>query len=152
MDKILQEIAQFYKGQGAPGDQAALLSCLREAQAACGGMLDGAAQAEIGQVLGVKPSYLQAVAKCISDLKLSGAAHTLTVCQGQNCTRRGAEIRRYLEAELGARPGKTFLDGKWLYQTAGCQRACRTSPNVRVDGRLITGVTVEKLKELLQAK
>lgn len=150
MQETLQEIALYYKNQGAPSDQSALLSCLREAQQACGGMLDAAAQQEIGAVLGVKPTYLQAVAKRISDLKLSGASHTLTVCQGVNCSREGKSIHRYLEDELGAKPGKTFLGGKWMYQTVGCQRACRTAPNVRVDGQLMTGMTLERLKEILQ--
>lgn len=149
MKESLQEIALYYKNQGAPSDQSALLSCLREAQQACGGMLDADAQQEIGAALGVKPTYLQAVAKRISDLKLSGASHTLTVCQGVNCSREGKSIHRYLEDELGARPGKTFLGGKWMYQTVGCQRACRTSPNVRVDGQLMTGMTLERLKEIL---
>ena len=151
MSESLQEIVTYYKNQGAPGDQVALLSCLREAQQACGGMLDSAAQAQIAALLGVKPSYLQAVAKRISDLKLSGAAHTLTVCTGVNCTRKGSEIRRYLEQELGAQPDKTFLGGKWMYRTAGCQRACRTAPNVRIDGELITGITLDALKKRLQA-
>lgn len=47
MKESLQEIALYYKNQGAPSDQSALLSCLREAQQACGGMLDAAAQQEI---------------------------------------------------------------------------------------------------------
>ncbi len=145
----LTEIVTYYKGCGAPSDQSALLACLREAQAACGGMLDAAAQQEIGDILGVKPSYLQAAAKRISDLKLSGAAHTLTVCTGVNCSRRGAEIRTYLEKELGAQSGKTFLNGRWMYRTAGCQRACRTSPNVRIDGQLVTGITLDALKKRL---
>ena len=51
MKESLQEIALYYKNQGAPSDQSALLSCLREAQQACGGMLDAAAQQEIGAVL-----------------------------------------------------------------------------------------------------
>ncbi len=96
MTNKLTEIVTYYKGYGAPSDQSALLACLREAQEACGGMLDAAAQQEIGEILDVKPSYLQAVTKRISDLKLSGAAHTLTVCTGVNCSRRGAEIREYL--------------------------------------------------------
>lgn len=149
MEHNLREIAQYYKDCGAPGDQSALLSCLREAQQACGGMLSAAAQAEIGAVLGVKPSYLQAVARRISDLKLSGAAHTLTICQGANCSRKGDAIRRYLDT-LGVKPGQTFLNGKWLYQTAGCQRACRSAPNIRIDGRLIEGITLEQLKKLLE--
>ncbi len=150
MKESLEEIALYYKNQGAPSDQSALLSCLREAQQACGGMLDAEAQQILADVLDVKPAYLQAVAKRISDLKLSGASHTLTVCQGVNCSREGKNIHRYLEDELGAKPGKTFLGGKWMYQTVGCQRACRTAPNVRVDGQLMTGMTLERLKEILQ--
>ena len=121
MKESLQEIALYYKNQGAPSDQSALLSCLREAQQACGGMLDAAAQQEIGAVLRVKPTYLQAVAKRISDLKLSGASHTLTVCQGVNCSREGKSIHRYLEDELGAKPGKTF----WVEN--GCIRRLAAS-------------------------
>ena len=114
MKETLQEIALYYKNQGAPSDQSALLSCLREAQQACGGMLDAAAQQEIGAVLGVKPTYLQAVAKRISDLKLLGARHTLTVCQGVNCSREGKRIHRYLDDDLGAKPGNTIVGGKGM--------------------------------------
>lgn len=145
----LTEIVTYYKGCGAPGDQSSLLACLREAQDACGGMLDTEAQQEIAALLGVKLSYLQAVSKRISDLKLSGATHTLTVCTGVNCSRCGADIRRYLEEELGAENGKTFLNGRWMYRMAGCQRACRTSPNVRIDGQLVTGMTLDTLKKRL---
>lgn len=150
MNETLQEIALYYKNQGAPSDQSALLSCLREAQQTCGGMLDAQAQQIIAQTLGVKPTYLQAVAKRISDLKLSGAKHTLTVCKGPNCSKKGTALHRYLEDELGAKPGQTFLGGKWMYQTAGCQRACRTSPNVRVDGQLMIDMTLETLKKILE--
>ncbi len=149
MTNNLTEIVTYYKQNGAPSDQSALLSCLREAQEACGGMLDSQAQQEIASLLGVKPNYLQAIAKRISDLKLSGAAHTLTVCTGTNCSRCGAALRRYLEEELGVQNGKPFLNGRWIYQTAGCQRACRTSPNVRIDGQLVTGMTLEALKKRL---
>lgn len=151
MNQQLQETVLYYKQQGAPGDQAALLSCLREAQQICGGSLDLQAQQEIGALLGVKPSYLQAAAKRISDLKLSGAAHTLTVCTGVNCSRKGADIRAYLEKELGAQNGKTFLGGRWMYRVAGCQRACRTAPNVRIDGQLVEGMTLTKLKKRLES-
>ena len=40
MTNNLTEIVTYYKQNGAPSDQSALLSCLREAQEACGGMLD----------------------------------------------------------------------------------------------------------------
>lgn len=146
----LYDIVMYYKQQGAPSDQAALLSCLREAQQICGGMLDLAAQQQIADGLGVKPSYLQAVAKRISDLKLNGATHTLSVCRGPNCSRKGEQIIQYLEEELGAQPGKCFLNGRWMYQIMGCQRACRTAPNIRIDGKLIEGVTLDMLKRLLE--
>ena len=149
MTNDLTEIVACFKQNGAPSDQSALLACLREAQEVCGGMLDAQVQQEIASLLGVKPNYLQAIAKRISDLKLSGAAHTLTVCTGANCSRRGVELRRYLEDELGVQNGKPFLNGRWIYRTAGCQRACPTSPNVRIDGQLVTGMTLETLKKRL---
>lgn len=149
MTDELKEIVAYARRQGAPGDQTALIAALREAQAACGGVLIGPDLQEIADALGVKPNYLQAVAKRIPDLKLGEGAHTLTVCSGPNCGAKGRALRRYLEEELGAQPGHTFLNGRWMYRVSGCMRQCRTAPNVKIDGRIVENITLEQLKRRL---
>ena len=151
-NEILREITAYYRAQGAPRDQTALIACLREAQTACGGTLTGDDQQTVAQVLGVGTGYLQAVAKRIPDLRLGGGAHTLTVCGGAACQGRGAALRRYLEDELGARDGQTFLNGTWMYRKTGCMHACRTAPNVKIDGKPVENITLAGLKRRLGVK
>lgn len=149
MRDVLQEIIEYYRAQGAPSDQTALISCLREAQEACGGALIGADQQMVADGLGVKTGYLQAVAKRIPDLRLGKGAHTLTLCGGPNCSRRNAALRQYLEGQLGAKDGHTFLNGRWMYRVSGCMRQCRTGLNIKIDGQIVGEMTVAQLKRRL---
>ena len=59
MDWNLQEAVSYYRTQGAPGDQSALVSLLREVQQESGGRLPQGLLPEIAQGLGTKESYLQ---------------------------------------------------------------------------------------------
>jgi NADH:ubiquinone oxidoreductase subunit E len=69
----------------------------------------------------------------------------IVVCMGSSCFVRGnAETLSILkEYAAGAGAGKVRLNG------CLCQDNCRVSPNIRVGGRMLHGVTPEKLRLLL---
>ena len=76
MEELLRQILDYYKKQGAPGDQSALVSLLREVQQEFGGAIPKSALIPLAEGLGVKESYLLAVIRRIPSLRLSDT-HTL---------------------------------------------------------------------------
>ena len=80
----LEEAISYYKKQGAPSDQSALVSLLREVQQENGGAIPKSALPAMAEGLGVKESYLLAVIRRIPSLRLSDM-HTLELCAGPNC-------------------------------------------------------------------
>ena len=61
----LEEAIAFYGQRGAPGDQSALVSLLREVQQENGGGIPEAALAPVAEAYGVKESYLLALIRRI---------------------------------------------------------------------------------------
>ena len=83
MDWNLEEALEYYKRQGAPGDQNACVNLLKEIQQEKGGipmwMITRAAE-----VLGARESLFLALVRRIPSLRLSDS-HLLEVCAGPNC-------------------------------------------------------------------
>ena len=138
----LEEALEYYKNQGAPGDQGMLVSLLKEVQQECGGYLPRDILAGIAQSYGVKESFLLAVVKRIPSLRLD-LTHVLEICGGPVCPKR-AGLAAFVEKTYGTEP-KGFL-----WRVAGCMRLCGKGPNVRWDGVLHSGVTEEKLRDLIE--
>ena len=84
MDWNLQEAIGYYKNQGAPRDQSALISLLREIQQESGGSIPTALLEEAAAALNIKSSMFHALIKRIPSLRLSDK-HCLNVCSGPNC-------------------------------------------------------------------
>lgn len=124
----LQETIEYYRRQGAPGDQAALISLLREVQQEQGGSLQPADVNRIADALGVKVTFLQAVIKRIPGLKL-GDSHCLELCGGLNCSKRAA-LAAFVEKTYGSSP-KAFT-----LKYVPCMRLCGKGPNLKWDGKL----------------
>ncbi len=139
MDLNLQETTQYYKRQGAPGDQSALISLLREVQQASGGSIPQAALPELAQGLGVKESFLLAVIRRIPSLRLSDR-HVLELCAGPNCSRHTA-LADLAQALKGSNTELRFVP---------CMRMCGKGPNLRWDGKLYHNANEALLKELLK--
>lgn len=123
----LSEAIAYYKKQGAPGDQTAVISLLREIQQEQGGiplwML-----ADIGEMLDVKESFLQALIKRIPSLYLKDT-HCLELCAGPNCSRRAA-LAAFVERTYGAKPES------FTVKYVPCMRQCGKGPNIKWDGKL----------------
>ncbi len=124
----LDEAVQYYKKQGAPADQNALVMLFKEIQREQGGGIPGYLLPDIAAGLDVKESYLQAVIKRIPSLRLQDT-HLLQLCGGPNCSKR-ARLAEFVEKNYGPAP-KGFE-----VQYVGCMRMCGKGPNLKWDGQI----------------
>lgn len=138
MEWNLEEAVRYYGKQGAPGDQGALKSLLREIQENCGGSVPASAVEAVCEHYRVKQGLILALIKRIPSLRL-GERHVLEICAGPNCGKR-RELAEFVESR--PRP----FDVKYV----PCMRMCGKGPNVRWDGKVYHGVTVEKLREMIE--
>ena len=135
----MQELLDYYRRQGAPGDQNALVNLLKELQQTHGGVPKWAV-AEIAEAYKVKESFILAVVKRIPSLRLQDT-HLLQLCAGPNCGKHTA-----LAAEAEKLCKLKGVELKYM----GCQRMCSQGPNIKFDGKLYHKATVELLQELLK--
>jgi len=140
MNWNLQEAITYYKSQGAPGDQGALISLLREIQAENGGSIPRAAVAEVAAAYTVGEALLLALIRRIPSLRLRDT-HTLELCAGPNCGKHTALAAAAEELQKG---------GNFELKYVPCMRQCGRGPNVRWDGKLYHQVTEAILKELVK--
>ena len=135
----MEEMLSYYKSQGAPGDQTALVNLLKELQQTYGAVPKWAV-AQAAAYYGIKESFLLAIIKRIPSLRLENT-HLLELCAGPNC---GKHIQL---AECAEKLCK--LKGVTL-KYMGCQRMCGKGPNIKFDGKLYHKAPEELLEELLE--
>jgi len=135
----MKEMLDYYRRQGAPGDQTALVNLLKELQQTHGAVPKWAV-AEIAEYYKIKESFILAVVKRIPSLRLQDT-HLLELCAGPNCGKHTA-----LAAEAEKLCKLKGIELKYM----GCQRMCGKGPNIKFDGKLYHKATVELLRELLK--
>ena len=135
----MKELLDYYRRQGAPGDQTALVNLLKELQQTYGAVPKWAV-GEIAEEYNVKESFILAVVKRIPSLRLQDT-HLLQLCAGPNCGKHTA-----LAAEAEKLCKLKEIELKYI----GCQRMCGKGPNIKFDGKLYHKATVELLQELLK--
>lgn len=121
----LEEAVSYYQQQGAPGNQSALISLLREVQQENGGRIPIGIPTAISQAYGVKESLLLAIIRRIPSLRLADG-HCLELCAGPNCGKQTA-LAALAEKES---------PGKFTLKYVPCIRLCSKGPNLRWDGVL----------------
>ena len=136
----LEEAVAYYKKQGAPSDQSALVSLLREVQQENGGAIPRFALPALTEGLGVKESYLLAVIRRIPSLRLSDS-HTLEMCGGPNCGKHAA---------LAAAAEKLCKGKNVNLKFVPCMRLCGKGPNLKWDGTLYHKADEALIKRLLE--
>ena len=136
----LEEAAAYYKKQGAPGDQSALVSLLREVQQENGGAIPLAVLPVLGENLGVRESFLQAVIRRIPSLRLSDS-HTLELCAGPNCGKH---------TSLATCAEKLCKERNISVKFVPCMRLCGKGPNIRWDGQLYHHADQALLEKLIE--
>ena len=135
------EAAAYYRRQGAPGDQTAVVSLLREIQTENGGAIPRELLNRAAAELKVKDSFLLAFVRRIPSLRLSDR-HTLELCGGPNCSKRAA-LAAFVEKTWGEKP-----EGFTVRQVP-CMRQCGKGPNIRWDGTLYNGADEALLRRLI---
>ena len=80
----LNEAIDYYRRQGAPGDQNALKNLLAEVQAEQGGAIPQYVLPVIAEKLGVKETFLAAIIRRIPSLRMADR-HLLEICGGPYC-------------------------------------------------------------------
>lgn len=151
-DFDFDEALAFYRNQGAPGNQQALVALLREIQDHSGGALPSGTLSELAQALQVRLSFLQAVVKRYPSLRLAEVPHRLELCGGPNCTRRSAaQLARQIESTYAVRSGEACPAGGFCFQITGCMKHCGQGPNLKWDGKLYTGASMDTVRALIEA-
>ena len=125
---MLKESLDYYRRQGAPTDQSALISLLTEVQQEHGGAIPKRLISEIAAEYAVKDALILAIIRRIPRLRLSDV-HTLEVCAGPNCS-KSAAIAAAAEKLAASHPGKILL------KFTPCMRLCAKGPNLKWDGQL----------------
>ena len=139
MSWTLDEAISYYKTQGAPQNQTALINLLREIQfEQCGG-IPAYMLSTVASAYGVKDSFLQAVIKRIPSLRLENT-HCLELCSGPNCGKH--KVLAACAKELAAK-------GSFTLKFTPCMRMCGKGPNLRWDGKLYHQATEELLRALI---
>ena len=136
----LKDAVSYYKKQGAPGDQNALISLLREIQEEFGA-IPAHLLPETAAILGVKESFLLAVIRRQPRLRLADT-HLLELCAGPNCG-KAVELAALAEKICTGKPGVTL-------KFVPCMRQCGKGPNVKWDGKIHNRMDAELLKKLLE--
>jgi len=137
----LEEAISYYKTLGAPRDQSAIISLLREVQQEHGGSVPGYMLPLIAEALDVKDSLLLAIIKRIPSLRL-GNQHQLEVCAGPNCGKH-AGLAACAE-KLHEASGKKFT-----LKFVPCMRMCGKGPNVKWDGKIYHNADKALLEKFL---
>ena len=136
----LKEASDYYKKQGAPGNQSAVLEFLREMQMEFSGIPRHLVP-EAAESLGVKESFLLALIRRQPRLRLADT-HVLELCAGPNCG-KCVKLAALAEKLCDGKPGVTL-------RFTGCMRQCAKGPNLKWDGQLHNRADGDLLREILK--
>lgn len=142
MSWSLEEAISYYKNQGAPENQSAVISLLREVQQENGGSIPVHTLAAAAEALGVKDSFLNAIVKRIPSLRLSDM-HCLELCAGPNCGKHTA-LAAFAERLQNAAPGK------FTVKYVPCMRMCGKGPNIKWDAKVYHQANEALLRSLIE--
>ena len=135
-----EEALDYYRRQGAPGDQNALIALLKEIQRE-NGCVPAEAPSKIAAAYGIREPLVLALIRRIPSLRLSGG-HCMELCAGPNCG-KSAFLADYAEAI--APKGVTV-------KRVGCMRLCGKGPNLRWDGNLYHRADKALIRRLMEQK
>ena len=138
----LEEAINYYRTQGAPSDQNALLALLREIQQEFGGSIPEWTLTPVAEGYGVKTTLLLALIRRIPSLRL-GDSHVLELCAGANCGKHKA-LAACAEKLCAGTGGKVSL------KFVPCMRMCGKGPNIRWDGVVHNSADEALLRKLLE--
>ena len=138
MNWDLKEAIAYYRRQGAPSDQQALISLLKEANQHHQG-ISREMLTQITEAYGIRESILHALIRRIPGLRRNNT-HCLELCAGVNCGKH--QHLAALAEQLAASRNVTV-------KYVPCMRMCGKGPNLRWDGVLYHHADEALLRKLL---
>lgn len=142
----LEDSIEYYREQGAPGDQQMLIALLREAQSICGGTLHAQALQAVCAAYGLKAGMLTALIRRVPSLRLSEAPNRLEVCG--TCP-KGRALRAFIEENWQVKSGGVCARAGFSYHVTGCMKNCRNGPSLRFNGELYSHADEALLRRLI---
>ena len=136
----LEEALAYYKMQGAPRDQTALVGLLREIQQENSGSIPPYMLKVIADSMEIKETLLQAVIRRIPSLRL-GNIHCLELCAGPNCGKH-VKLAQYAESLQKSA-------GYFTIKYTPCMCMCGKGPNIKWDGALYHRADEALIKKLV---
>ena len=71
----------------------------------------------------------------------------MQICMGSSCFSRGnRDVVNYIRDYLR----KNHLEDKIVFKGARCMNLCSNGPNLRINDRIIEGVTLAKIDDILE--
>ncbi len=147
MEGRIEEILARY-----PTKQAALLPVLWACQERWGWLSAGVMRA-VAERLELAPAFVEGVVTFYTMYRTAPPGkYLLQVCTTLSCQLCGASgIVEHLKQKLGIDFGETTPDGRFTLLDVQCLGACGEGPVVQINNDYYTGLTVERLDEILAA-
>lgn len=142
MTQHWEDIVSYYRRQGAPGNQTALIAFLRELQQENGGSLSSLQLQQTARAFSVQERVLRAIICRVPSLHLA-EGHTLELCAGENCRRNKA---------LSACAEQLCKERDITLRYVPCMRLCGKGPNLRWDGKVYQKADEALLRRLVGKK
>lgn len=137
----LEEAVAYYKMQGAPQNQNALVNLLKEIQQESGGSVPSYMLKEVADAYVIKESLLRAIIKRMPSLRMENS-HCLELCGGPNCG-------KHKELAASAKQLHAASGGSFVLKFVPCMRMCGKGPNIKWDGVLYHQATEELIQKLV---
>lgn len=144
MSWSLEDAVSYYRAQGAPGDQSAVIQLLREIQQESDGSIPVYMLSAVAEAYRVKESFLMALVKRIPSLRLADT-HCLELCAGPNCSKHAA-LAAFAETLPNAAAGKVTV------RYVPCMRLCGKGPNIKWDGKIYHQANEALLRSLITGR
>lgn len=136
----LNDALDYYREQGAPGDQQMLAALLREVQELSGGVLAQETLSEISRRYEVSPVVLSALIRRVPSLRAQDAPHLLEICS--TCA-KGRPLAEFAQKACAAHGGFRF-------RMTPCMKNCKAGPSIRWDGQLYPRADVQLIRRLIE--
>lgn len=107
---------------------------------------------ELARMLGMSPEELDHVATFYNLIyRRPVGKHVILICDSISCWITGyEEVLAHLFSRLGAGMGCTTADGQFTLLPTACLGVCDRAPAMMVDEELYTGLTAERIDEILE--
>ena len=146
----IEEIIEYYAGERNPKEQENLVAMLREIQEV-EGYIPKEAQEKAAEKIGIKTTVLSCITQRYPSLKGENYGHEIVLCSGARCgCKGGPEIIDAVKKELKIGKDGISANRKVHVVIRNCLKQCKTSPNMMIDGKLYSGLTVEKALEIVR--